>query len=58
MNLQIKVQTESNETNKRGVGSISQEMDGESETPFNMGVKGKTALRVDRRKLQIKDIDK
>ena len=53
--LQIKVQPDNNEKSKRGVGSISQEIDGEV-TSFNIGSKGKVNPS-DRRRLSIKDVD-
>ena len=56
MNLQIKVQTETNETHKRGAESISQERDG-GEPGFNVGTKSRVTPRVDRRRLTIKDND-
>jgi hypothetical protein len=40
MNLQIKAQTDNNETHKRGAESIGQERDG-GELSFNVGTKGK-----------------
>ena len=59
MNLQTKVQNETNESNKRGLDSISQGRSNEKdEILFNVGMKGKVAPRVDRKRLQIKDSDK
>ena len=59
MNLQTKVQNEINESNKRGLDSISQGRGNENnDMLFNVGTKGKVAPRVDRKRLQIKDSDK
>ena len=56
MNLQIKVQTDTNETHTRGAESISQERDGRL-SGFNVGTKSRVTPRVDRRRLSIKDND-